>query len=315
MYKLQVLTTSTFIAFYFFLSTFYSPMILGVSHMTVKVTDLTASRAFYGEFLGYDEVAVPGKSSVEGGRAFFRVSDRQYIELRAGLEQGRDRLDHISFQTDDAAGLRSYLLSRGIEASAIETLDEAVGRGFTVRDPEGHRVELVEYSRMRSERVGKSVAASDRRISSRILHLGIIIGDVPAAMRFYGDVLGLKEFWRGQGRNSETVSWINMRLPDGEDYVEFMLYAEKPAEDRRGSQHHICLEVDDIEAAKARLEANPYRKTYTRELQINTGVNRRRQLNLFDPDGTRIELMEPRTVDGVPPRSTTAPLPVVRISR
>lgn len=102
-----------------------------------------------------------------------------------------------------------------------------------------------------------------------------------------------------------------MRLPDGEDYVEFMLYSDLPAEDRRGSQHHICLEVDDIEKARDRLEANPYRKSYTRQLQINTGVNRKRQLNLFDPDGTRIELMEPRTVDGKPTPSTTAPLPVI----
>jgi lactoylglutathione lyase len=100
-----------------------------------------------------------------------------------------------------------------------------------------------------------------------------------------------------------------MRLPESEDYVEFMLHTEQPAPDKRGSQHHICLEVLDIDKALARLEANPYRKQYSRPLEIRTGVNRRRQLNLFDPDGTRIELMEPRTVDGQPALSSTAPLP------
>lgn len=100
-----------------------------------------------------------------------------------------------------------------------------------------------------------------------------------------------------------------MKVPDGKDYVEFMLYDQLPAPTARGTQHHICLEVDDIEKALAELEKRPARKAYTRPLEIRTGINRKRQLNLFDPDGTRIELMESRTVDGKPtPSSTAAPL-------
>ena len=100
-----------------------------------------------------------------------------------------------------------------------------------------------------------------------------------------------------------------MRLPESQDYVEFMLYTDLPAPTARGSQLHICLEVPDINKALAQLEASPFRKNYTRPLEIRTGINRRRQLNLFDPDGTRIELMEPRTVDGQPPANSTLPLP------
>jgi len=44
-------------------------------------------------------------------------------------------------------------------------------------------------------------------------------------------------------------------------------------------------------------------------MEIRTGVNRKRQLNLFDPDGTRVELMEPKTIDGAPAPSSTAPPP------
>ena len=44
-------------------------------------------------------------------------------------------------------------------------------------------------------------------------------------------------------------------------------------------------------------------------MEIATGVNHKRQLNLWDPDGTRVELMEPRTVDGFPAPSSTAPPP------
>lgn len=307
------------VAFYFLLFTFHSlesrPPIRGVAHMALGVSDLDKARGFYRDFLGFDEAHHSRDRDGKAQIAFMKVNENQYIELRDGLQTGRDRLNRIAFYTDDAAVMREYLKGRSIAVPDAVSSVRSGDRSFTITDPEGHRVEITEYAQQGWPRREAGKHVSDRRISKRIMHVGIIIGDVPAAMKFYADVLGLKEFWRGQGRNSETVSWINMRLPDGEDYVEFMLYAEKPAEDRRGSQHHICLEVDDIEAAKARLEANPYRKTYSRELQINTGVNRRRQLNIFDPDGTRIELMEPRTVDGVPPRSTTAPLPVVRISR
>jgi hypothetical protein len=41
---------------------------------------------------------------------------------------------------------------------------------------------------------------------------------------------------------------------------------------------------------------------------VRLGINRKRQANLFDPDGTRTELMEPNTIDGKPTPSSTAPL-------
>jgi lactoylglutathione lyase len=70
----------------------------------------------------------------------------------------------------------------------------------------------------------------------------------------------------------------------------------------------VCLEVPDIDKAKAWLESRPAMKQYTRPLEIRTGTNCKRQMNLYDPDGTRLELMEPHTVDGKPtPSSTAAP--------
>jgi lactoylglutathione lyase len=40
-----------------------------------------------------------------------------------------------------------------------------------------------------------------------------------------------------------------------------------------------------------------------------TGKNHKRQLNLFGPDGVRVELMEPDTFDGKPVPPADAPLP------
>ena len=127
-------------------------------------------------------------------------------------------------------------------------------------------------------------------------------------MKFYADVLGFKETWRGS-RDGVTLDWVNLQVPDGDDYIELMLYRDLPAPDRRGTQHHVCLFLDNLENAMDVLKTRVGRADYGRGLEIRTGVNRKRQLNLFDPDGTRVELMEPKTVDGKPALSSSAPPP------
>jgi lactoylglutathione lyase len=127
-------------------------------------------------------------------------------------------------------------------------------------------------------------------------------------MKFYTEILGFQETWRGSSTGTE-LSWVNLKVPDGEDYIELMLYKEAPPPGRRGTAHHVALETPDIAASVAELEKRPYRSQYSRPLEIRTGRNRKRQANLYDPDGTRTELMEPGTIDGQPAPSSTAPAP------
>ena len=135
------------------------------------------------------------------------------------------------------------------------------------------------------------------------------MGNLEAAANFYGGILGCHETWRGNSLNSTTLNWVNMRVPDGDNHVEFMLYKEIPPPDRRGAEHHICLVVPDIEKAVATLEARPARKGYAREMKIVLGVDNKRQVGLFDPDGTRVEMMEINPVDGKAAPSSTLPPP------
>lgn len=283
--------------------------LLGVAHMAVFVSDIEKSRGFYRDFLGFQEPYDLKNADGSLSMTFFKVNEDQYIEVFPGLKPEQDRLNHIAFATDDAAGLRTFLAARGVQVPASVNKVRIGNTSFNVKDPEGHTLEFTQYEPGGWTRREAGKFLGDKRISTRIMHVGILVGDATETTKFYGDVLGLKEFWRGNSANSQFVSWINMRLPDSQDYIEYMLYSDLPAPTQRGSQHHICLEVPDIEKALARLEANPYRKSYTRTMEVRTGVNRRRQLNLFDPDGTRIELMEPRTVDGQPAPASTLPLP------
>jgi len=79
-----------------------------------------------------------------------------------------------------------------------------------------------------------------------------------------------------------------------------------------GTQNHTSLQVPDMGKAVEALEARPAYKTYLtyqKPLEVHVGVNGKRQVNLYDPDGTRVELMEPFTADGKPVPSSTAPPP------
>lgn len=275
------------------------PRLLGVAKFAVRVGDLDKSREFYRDFLGYREAYPYGQSIL------FKINERQFIELAPGLQPAEDRLIGTSLQTDDAEAMRQYLARHGWKVPAAVTLDALGNRIFQVSDPDGHALEFMEFPVSGKIRREQGKYLGRRRISTRMMHTGIIVGDVPQAMVFYAERLGLREFWRGNARDSKTLSWINMKLPESEDYLEFMLYEKLPAPDKRGSQHHLCLEVAEIEQARLALEGNPYRAKYTRPIEVRVGVNRRRQINLFDPDGTRSELMEPTTIDGIPPASST----------
>jgi catechol 2,3-dioxygenase-like lactoylglutathione lyase family enzyme len=278
------------------------PRILGISHVAFRVSDVARARSFYQDVLGYPTVPSPHGLRVA-------VNERQYVELRGGLQPAEDRLEHLALQTDDAEAMRLYLASRRIDVPGAVGRDESGKRAFTVRDPEGWVIELVEHSDAAWPRSAPSPeAGAAGPLSRRLLHAGILVGDLAAANRFYGDVLGLTETWRGS-RSGTELSWTNMKVPDGDDYVEFMLYAQRPAPDARGTAHHICLEVGDIEKARARVAERTAAASYTRPLEARVGTNRKRQLNLFDADGTRVELMEPRTVDGQPVPPSTAPPP------
>jgi catechol 2,3-dioxygenase-like lactoylglutathione lyase family enzyme len=282
------------------------PRITGIAHISLFVHDMEKSRGYYKDFLGLGEPFSLDKPDGSLSMTFIKVNDRQYIELTPEPAPGTDRLNHISVETDDIEGMRLYLASKGVKVPEKVGVVRIKNKAFNVKDPDGHTVEFVEYTPEGWSTREKGKFMSDSAPSHRMMHLGILVGSLEPAMKFYGDILGFQEIWRGS-RDEKELSWVNMRVPDGDTYIEFMLYDKIPAETARGTAHHICLEVPDLEKAKAALEANPAARSYMRPMEIRTGINRKRQMNLYDPDGTRSELMEPKTVDGKPAPSSKAP--------
>ena len=164
------------------------------------------------------------------------------------------------------------------------------------RDPDGHPLAFVQRDWPPEDRSpGPGASRVKAPLSTRILHAGLTVRDEAAANRFYKDILGFGEIWRG-GRSEGTTDWINMRVPDGTDYLEYMLVSSPPDRRQRGVLHHVALLVPDIQAAWEAAGARTPAAKRARLGPPNVGRNGRWQLNLYDGDGTRTELMEPFTV-------------------
>jgi catechol 2,3-dioxygenase-like lactoylglutathione lyase family enzyme len=284
------------------------PRITGLAHLAYYVHDIDASRRFYRDLLGFEELVPLVNESGGLTLTYFQVNDRQYIELFPEREPGGDRFAHIAFEVADVEAMRLYLKARGVKVPDAASPGRVGNPAFKVTDPDGHQVEFLSYTpdSLTGKVAGRAMPPG--RISAVMRHGGVLVGSLAASMAFYGDILGFRETWRGSS-DGKTLSWVNLQLPDGDDYLELMLYGELPGAAQRGSQHHLCLVVPDIEAAADTVRQRAAKAGYTRAVETRTGINQKRQLNLFDPDGTRSELMEPGTVDGKPAPSATAAPP------
>ncbi len=284
------------------------PKILGIAHMAFYVSDLPATLAYYKDFLGFAEPYGLKNDDGTVQIAFIKINDYQYLELFAEPPRGDGMLNHIAFYTDNADQLRRYLISRGVQAPAKVRKGRTGDKTFTVKDPDGHTVEFVEYQPdgWAMKHRGRDMPAT--RVSDHIMHIGFTVGPLGRSREFYGDILGFKEFWRGSS-DGVTLSWVDLRVPNGKDYVELMLYKQLPPQNNRGGANHLSLMTPDIAKAVATLRSRAAALNYTRKIEIHVGHNRQRQANFFDPDGTRTELMEPFTIDGKPTPPSTAPAP------
>ena len=297
------------------------PRIVGLTHIAVRVHDLNASRHFYGDLLGFEEafsidkshlaVMKTGLTQSQADAVFFKVNDRQYIVLVPESKPQDQRFVNYALETDDAEGLREYLKSKGYKAPGQPAHKGPMNDlTFPISDPDESAIEVMQYTAesVSVRSVGKFL--SDRRVSRRLLHVGLPASK-PEVAKFYFDILGFREFWRATNRNGDTklATLSNLKVPNGDDYVEWSLSRKPllPFGERKGP-YHIALEVPDMAKAIAALKAKPAFKDYKRQVESHIGQNHKWQGNFYDPDGTRVELMEDHTADGLPSPMSWAPL-------
>lgn len=256
------------------------PRILGIDHVAFFTTQPDGVKALYSGTLGLVSAA-----PIESGELTRYLVGKQWVGFSAAPDpKSTNRMDHVAFATDNAAALRQYLISKDIKVEEIEKLGDG-SAGFFVTDPDGHRIQFVERNKSDAP-----AAPPDSAVSRHMIHAGFLVHDREAEDHFYRDLLGFHIYWHG-GMQPGRTDWVAMQVPDGTDWLEYMLdQPEHPDLQIMGVLDHISLGVANMKTAQALLEAHGWKPNGREKAQM--GKDGKWQLNLFDPDMTRIELMD-----------------------
>jgi|SRR5450755_1881653 catechol 2,3-dioxygenase-like lactoylglutathione lyase family enzyme len=257
------------------------PEITGIALVRLRVSNMDASRAFYAKTLGLTQ-ATKSCFSMAISAPCFIVNSLQQIELvPSDPAENKNAVEAIGYHVRDAGSMREYLLGRGVKCSEVKK-SESGEKYVEVQDPEDHRVLFLSPG----NGTVSSVAISP--LSNQIIHAGFVVRDRAAEDSFYKDILGFRLYWHGGMKDDET-SWVAMEVPNGTTWLEYMLNISPTADHHTfGVMNHISLGVTDLKAADARLIQNGWKPTEEPKL----GRDGKWQLNLYDPDDTRVEYME-----------------------
>lgn len=221
------------------------PPITGVDHVAILVSNQSEAERFYVHHLGLPRASLSGDVAYS-----YAVNPSQSLETLTGPEKRGSRIDHVAFATTDAEALRRYLGARGV--TVPPKCGDAFGGGleFAVTDPEGNPVEFVQRAHQTSE-----APSSHSAVSTHLIHAGIVVHDPAVENGFYRDILGFHLYWKG-GMKEGVTDWVSMQVPDGTDWLEYMLNVGPHAGvEQLGVMNHIALGVSDIHAADRALKA------------------------------------------------------------
>jgi methylmalonyl-CoA/ethylmalonyl-CoA epimerase len=122
----------------------------------------------------------------------------------------------------------------------------------------------------------------------RIDHIGVLVEDLDAALNFWQDALGLHlaQVEEISGEQAQVAF-----LPAGDSQIELVKPSTEDSglsrylEKRGPGMHHICLEVDDLDAMLAQLKE--------KGVQLINEEARRRA------DGRKYAFVHPKSAQGV----------------
>jgi catechol 2,3-dioxygenase-like lactoylglutathione lyase family enzyme len=259
------------------------PRILGIAGVTILSTDLPAANDFYRMVIYPESVC---NLCERPPRRFFGLVTGQKIELLEAPIAASSLLWEVSFLTEDLGQLRKFLEANGIKVEQRKAHPSAPAPPMLTHDPEGHQISFVESKWMASTR--ELTSDQDYAGFIRIIHAGFVVRDRAAEDKFYKDILGFHVYWHGGMKEGED-NWVDMQVPDGTDWIEYMLRVPENATHKQlGVMNHIALGVPDIHAAQEQLVKNGWKGTEEPKI----GRDGKWQLNLYDSDETRVELME-----------------------
>ena len=279
--------------------------VMGIANVTFKVMDLDRARAYYKGILGFEEAFDLKDRSGKVTSAYFKVNDDQYIEVNPTLKPGEmNREDRVVFQSIDVEKLHALYESRGLNPSKIQKGPDG-NPVFRVASPEGNNLDFLQYADGSEQAKARGQFLSPDRISTHLWHVGLMTKDSATSRPFYREKLGFTnlrfgtrgEYLETPGRDSNTET-----KPPLTDTPETHVQYES---EQWGAVNHIGIEVTDMRAARDLLQK---RGGYgDLRVRAHVGNNRHWLMFLFDPAGTRTEIMETAIQQDLPPMTVMAP--------
>ena len=120
--------------------------LVGINHVALEVSDIDRALDFYGRIF---DLRLRGRSP---GAAFIDIGD-QFLALMAGRSDGADRTRHFGLVVDDKEATRAALVAAGAEILP--------GRRLDFLDPDGNRVEIVQYDQIQFTKPEHILAGMD----------------------------------------------------------------------------------------------------------------------------------------------------------
>ena len=261
------------------------PRITGIDHVSVYVSDFNKSRQFYSEVLGLTTRCPQYTAAPQN--CFLVGPGNQRLLLKPAPTETRDWtlknwLAEVAFETDNLRQMRRYLLAHGLLPGMV-LKDSDGAQYFRIRDPEGNPIAFVDRPASKS-----NYTATSKQISTHLTHAGFVVKDMAAENRFYIDLLAFRIYWYG-GFKDDSIDWYELQVPDGPDWIEYMLNIPANADHKElGVQNHFSFGVKDVHAAARQLRLNGLQTFDGPEI----GRDGKDGLDAYDPDGTRVEIMD-----------------------
>jgi len=278
--------------------------VLRLSLVGIAVSDYPKSQAFYERVMGFP-VAFKF-SSADGTRTntFFQMSRDSFIEMQQATADVRPGLTHAHFVVGDLTATLARLRQAGLPAAPTNgaATSAVTAAGFSqnifvknanVYDPNGIRLELNELvpESLMKKAADSWTAAQDARALALSV-VGVAARDLPTSATFYQSVLGFRVAFTFGPTDPHRMNVYYQTSRDT------FLELQPAGPNLLAGLTHFHLVTRDLDATIARLRqagltaaAGNAPATIGQAVTVSPGAHVK-NVNVFDPDGTRLELNE-----------------------
>jgi catechol 2,3-dioxygenase-like lactoylglutathione lyase family enzyme len=277
---------------------------LSLSLVGIAVSDYAKSQAFYERVMGFP---VAFKFSSQDGtrtNTFFQMSRNSFLEMQQATADVRPGLTHAHFVVNDLGSTLARLRQAGLPtapqngrpANAVTEAGYSQNifvKNANVYDPNGIRLELNELvpeSLMKKSAESWTAAQDAKALTLNVV--GVAANDAPASAKFYQNVIGFRVAFTFGSTDPQRM---NVYYQTNRDTF---LELQPAGANLSPGLTHFHLLTRDLDGTIARLRQAGLAAavgnapgTIGQAVTVSPGAHVK-NVNVFDPDGTRLELNE-----------------------